>query len=56
MPSERWLQQFKQRNDPDEIRVGRAIASMTGSTLTAHAVAGAVRRALAMHEILLQKE
>ena len=56
MPSARWLQQFKQRNDPGEIRIGRAIASMTGSTLTAHAVAGAVRRALATHEILLRKE
>jgi len=54
MPTERWLEQFDQRSDPAEIRVGRAIASMTGSTLTAHAVAGAVRRALAMHEILLR--
>ena len=54
MPTERWLEQFDQRNDPGEIRIGRAIASMTGSTLTAHAVAGAVRRALAMSEILLR--
>lgn len=56
MPSERWLEQFNQRHDPAEIRVGRAIASMTGSTLTAHAVAGAVRRALAMYEVLLRGE
>jgi transcriptional regulator of nitric oxide reductase len=54
MPTERWLKQFDRRNDPGEIRVGQAIASMTGSTLSAHAVAGAVRRALAMHEVLLR--
>jgi hypothetical protein len=56
MPGDRWLKQFEHRRDPGEIRIGRAIAGITGSTLTAHAVAGAVRRALAIHEILLQGE
>jgi hypothetical protein len=56
MPGDRWLKQFEHRRDPGEIRIGRAIAGMTGSTLSAHAVAGAVRRALAIHEILLRGE
>lgn len=54
MPGDRWLQQFKDRSDADDIRVGRSIAGMTGSTLTAHAVAGAVRRALAVYGVLLK--
>jgi hypothetical protein len=56
MPGGRWLKQFEDRQDPSEIRIGRAIAGITGSTLTAHAIAGAVRRALAIHEVLLRGE
>jgi hypothetical protein len=54
MPGERWLRQFDDKSDPRELRIGRSIAGMTGSTLTSHAVAGAIRRALAMYDVLLK--
>lgn len=56
MPSERWLSQFTGKGDVKDLRVGRGIAAMTGSTLTSHAVAGAVRRALAIYDVLLRSE
>jgi hypothetical protein len=56
MPSERWLNQFRGKRDVQDLRVGRGIAAITGSTLTSHAVAGAVRRALAIYDVLLRPE
>lgn len=56
MPGERWLNQFKDKGDVRELRVGRGIAAITGSTLTSHAVAGAARRALAIYDVLLRAE
>jgi hypothetical protein len=53
-PPERWLQQFRDAQLSDEMRVGRSISGITGSTLTAEAVTGGVRRALAIHAVLLK--
>ena len=52
-PGTRWLQQFAGRQPAERLRVGRGIAAVTGSTLTSHAVTAAVRRALAIHAVLL---
>lgn len=56
MPDERWLQQFKDKRGDDDLRIGRGIAAITGSTLTSHAVTAAVRRALAIYTVLLRSE
>ncbi len=56
LPSERWLQQFLGKSMPDDLRVGRGIDGITGSTLSARAVADAIRRALAIHAVLLEGE
>jgi hypothetical protein len=52
--SKRWLAQFNGAALSDELRVGRAIAGITGSTLTSEAVTGGLRRALAIHAVLLK--
>ncbi len=54
MPGDRWLEQFVGKGGEDELRLGRGIDGITGSTLSARAVADAVRRALAMHAVLLE--
>jgi hypothetical protein len=56
MVSERWLRLFEDRPLTDDLRVGRAIVGITGSTLTARAVVSSVRRALAIHEVLFAQE
>lgn len=52
-PSGRWLEQFAGKQGDDDLNVGRGVAAITGSTLTSHAVAGGIRRALAIHAVLL---
>lgn len=49
---EGWLAQFLDRPLDDELSLRGAIAPMTGATLTANAVTEAVRRTLALHEII----
>lgn len=53
-PPDRWLAQFDGAALSDDLRVGRSIAGITGSTLTAQAVTGGIRRALAIHAVLLK--
>jgi hypothetical protein len=55
-PSARWLEQFRGQGLGDDLQVGRRIAAITGSTLTSRAVAGSVRRALAIHAVLLSAQ
>ncbi|MEO8605020.1 MAG: FMN-binding protein [bacterium] len=55
-PPPRWLAQFHDATLSDELRVGRGIAAITGSTLTSNAVTGGIRRALAIYEIALKKD
>jgi Na+-translocating ferredoxin:NAD+ oxidoreductase RnfG subunit len=54
LPSDRWLQQFTGKRSEDELNVGRGVAAITGSTLTSRAVASGIRRALAIHAVLLK--
>lgn len=53
-PPERWLAQFHDATLSDELRVGRGIVGITNSTLTSEAVTGGIRRALAIHAVLLK--
>lgn len=51
-PPDRWLEQFAGRHgdDGEGWRVGREVHGLTGATLTAHAVTGAIREILAVFE------
>jgi len=53
-PPVRWLEQFHDATLTDDLRVGRGIAAITGSTLTSEAVTGGIRRALAIYDVLLK--
>lgn len=54
LPAERWLQQFIGKRAGDDLHVGHGIAAISGSTLSSRAVAAGIRRALAIHSVLLQ--
>jgi Na+-translocating ferredoxin:NAD+ oxidoreductase RnfG subunit len=53
LPKARWFEQFKSRRLDRELAAGRGIPVVTGATLTSRAVAAAVRRALALHAVLV---
>jgi Na+-translocating ferredoxin:NAD+ oxidoreductase RnfG subunit len=53
-PPERWLSQFDRRRLDEELRLGGAIHGIAGATLSARAVTGSVRRALALFEVLVR--
>jgi len=53
LPGVRWLAQFEHKRLNDDLQVGRGIAAITGSTLSSRALAAGVRRALAIHAVLL---
>jgi hypothetical protein len=52
-PSAHWLQQFNGKDANSDLRPGRGIAAITGSTLTSQAVSSGIARALAMHAVLI---
>ena len=52
MASAAWLKQFEGRSLDADVSVGRGVARMTGATLTSRAVTSAVRRVLALHELI----
>jgi len=52
LPKPKWFEQFKSRKLSKDLVPGRGIPVVTGATLTSRAVAGAVRRALALHAVL----
>jgi transcriptional regulator of nitric oxide reductase len=54
LPGERWLKQYERKELDAELRIGRGIAAITGATLSAEAVNGAVRRALAIYHVMLE--
>lgn len=54
LPPDRWLAQFEGKGPGDDLRVGQGIAAITGSTLSSHAVARGIRRALALYGVLLR--
>lgn len=53
IPRPIWYQQFQARPLDDTLRVKRGIHPVTGATLTARATTQAVRRVLALHEVLV---
>jgi Na+-translocating ferredoxin:NAD+ oxidoreductase RnfG subunit len=52
-PSDHWLAQFNGKDVNSDLRPGRGIAAITGSTLTSHAVSAGIARALALHAVLI---
>ena len=56
-PPQRWLDLFKERRlDDGPLRVGRDIHAMSGATLSVHMLTEHVRRALALHDVLLEQQ
>jgi hypothetical protein len=55
LPDARWLKQFDKKGLTPDLRVGGGIAGITGATLTARGVTEAVRKALALYQVLLAK-
>jgi Na+-translocating ferredoxin:NAD+ oxidoreductase RnfG subunit len=53
LPPEGWLTQFEGKANGAPLRVDRDIHGIAGSTLSARAVAGGVRRAIALYRVLL---
>lgn len=52
LPRERWLVRIEGKKAGEELFVGRALAHVSGATLTTRAIAAAVRRVLALHAVL----
>ncbi len=52
LASAAWLKQFEGRRLDADVSIGRGVARMTGATLTSRAVTSAVRRVLALHELI----
>jgi Na+-translocating ferredoxin:NAD+ oxidoreductase RnfG subunit len=50
---QRWLDQLEGRSLADDLAVGGVIHGIAGSTLSSRAVAGAVRRSLALYQVLV---
>ncbi len=55
LPPERWYEQFARKSLADALRVGGDVHGIVGATLSAQATARGVRRALALHAVLLEK-
>jgi hypothetical protein len=56
LPSERWLEQFREKKISPDLWVGRDIAGIAGSTLTAQAMTQGIRKVLAVFEILIKEK
>ncbi len=52
LPRGGWLKRAEGKKQEDGLFVGRALAHVTGATLTTRAIAAAVRRVLAVHSML----
>jgi hypothetical protein len=52
LPRVGWLKRAEGKKQEDGLFVGRALAHVTGATLTTRAIAAAVRRVLAVHSLL----
>jgi hypothetical protein len=55
LPPDRWLRQFDQQALTEDLRLQGRIHGIAGSTLSARAVTGGVRRALALYEVLVNQ-
>lgn len=56
LPPRRWLDRFDDKALARDLRPGGAVPSLGGSTLTARAIAAAVRRTLALHAAVAEQE
>ena len=54
LPPARWLEQFRGKGLDGSLRLGGAIHGVAGATLSSRAVTQAVRRSLALYEVLLR--
>lgn len=52
LPRRNWLKLFAGRRLDDELTVGRALAHVSGATLTTRVIADAARRVLAIHAVV----
>lgn len=55
IPPERWYKQFEGKTIHDKIHLKQDIPAVTGATLTSKATTEAIRRVLAIDELLQQK-
>lgn len=55
LPRPSWYAQFPGKTLGDELSEKRAIRAVTGATLTVRATTEAVRRALALHQVLMKR-
>lgn len=55
LPADRWLEQYRGKALAPDLEVGNRIAGITGATLTAEAINGGIRRALAIHTVLIAR-
>ena len=53
LPANRWLAQFEEKRLNPSLRIGGRIHGIAGSTLSSHAVTAAVRRSLAIFEVVV---
>jgi len=56
MPSQRWLDQFRQADLGSDIRPGSGIQGITGATLSARSLSASVRRALAIYRVGIEEK
>lgn len=56
LPPARWYGQFTGQGLGDDLALGHHIRGVTGASLTARATTEAVRRVLALHQVIVSKE
>lgn len=56
LPADRWLEQYRGKRLEADLQVGNRIAGITGATLTAEAINGGIRRALAIRAVLIGRK
>jgi len=52
LPSSRWFAQFEAQRLEEQLQLKRSIRTLSGATLSSRATTDAVRRVLAIHEVL----
>ncbi len=52
--SQNWLDLFRNKKIDEGLRIGKDIPNITGATLTSHSTANAVKKVLAVYEVLIK--
>ncbi len=55
LPREKWLKTFEGKGSGEDLWPGRGVPRVVGSTLTVHALSGAIRRCLALDALVLRE-